>query len=168
MAENKDDIVTKEEKVIPDVQVQHESHFHDHDHAKKLIVIGSLAAIIFFIICITGILVSGSFTRTRELANNARQRISYGVRDGRQMMGNHMILGFNNNSIQGNVTAVDGQKLTINVSGTSKTVQISTDTRFPLNSDTKINVGDIVTVTGEQDSSGVIQAQHIIVNPTTK
>ena len=73
---------------------------------------------------------------------------------------------YNTNEISGKVTAVNGSSFIVDVAGTSKTVAISSTTRFPLNSATKVNVGDNVDVWGLQDSSGVIQADRIAVNPT--
>ncbi len=69
------------------------------------------------------------------------------------------------NRISGKVTAVNGQTFTIDASGTTKDVQITSDTRFPINSSTGVKTGDQVLVIGQQDSSGKIQATQIIVNP---
>ena len=66
------------------------------------------------------------------------------------------------NAVGGKVTAVNGQQFTIDASGTTKTVQITDTTRFPVNSGTQVKVGDQVIVSGEQDSKGVIQATRVI------
>lgn len=73
----------------------------------------------------------------------------------------------NQNAISSKVTAVNDKKFTIDASGTSKDIQISDTTRFPLDSATSVKVGDTVIVRGQQDSSGVIQATTILVNPQT-
>lgn len=69
------------------------------------------------------------------------------------------------NTIEGKVTAVNDQVFTMDNNGQSRNVQVSSSTRFPLDSTTKINVGDIITVRGQQDSNGMIQAVSISVNP---
>lgn len=87
----------------------------------------------------------------------------YGGRGGMMRGGNIA----NQNAISGKVTAVNDKKFTIDASGTPKDIQISDTTRFPLNSATSVKVGDTVIVRGQQDSSGVIQATTILVNPQT-
>jgi len=67
--------------------------------------------------------------------------------------------------IKGKVTAVGDKKFTLDYQGKSKEVQITENTRFPLDSETQIKVGDEVIVWGEQDASGIIQAYRIVVNP---
>lgn len=74
--------------------------------------------------------------------------------------------GYMEDRTQGKVTAVDGKKFTIDVSGTVTQVQITDTTRFPMNSATTVKVGDTVVVMGEKDSGGVVQAIRIMVNPT--
>lgn len=83
---------------------------------------------------------------------------------GRKLNGGNVA---NRNAISGKVTAVNDKKFTIDASGTSKEIQISDTTRFSLNSATSVKVGDTVIVRGQQDSSSVIQATTIVVNPTT-
>lgn len=67
--------------------------------------------------------------------------------------------------IWGKVMAVGDKKFTIEYEGKPKEVQISDETRFPLDSKTEINVGDTVEIWGEQDVHGTVQAERIIVNP---
>jgi len=67
--------------------------------------------------------------------------------------------------VTGKVTAVNGKTFAINVgSNQTKDVLISDTTRFPISSNTDIAVGDSVTVSGGQDSDGVIQAVRIVIN----
>jgi hypothetical protein len=166
MAENKDEIIVKKDEATPETALQGKSYVHDHGHMKKMVVIGGLAVTLILIVGLVGMLVAGRFVRNREFTNNFRGNTSYNLNSERRMMGGRMMLNFGSDSIQGNVTAVNGQKITLNVDGTSKTVQIGTDTRFPLDSSTKIVVGNVITVIGEQDSNGVIQAQRIVVDQT--
>ena len=165
MAETKEETVTETEN-----KVQTNSYIH-LDHKKKIIFLGSMTFLIFLIIACAGAVVVGKFARNRLVGNEqVGQGMNFATRGNREgmMSGRRgMMLGFNNNATQGKVTAVDGQKVTMDVSGTSKTVQIGTDTRFPLNSTTKIAVGDTISVVGEQDSTGTIQALRVIVNSTT-
>lgn len=102
---------------------------------------------------------NGRFIAKRGF-NGFYGRSGYGMTGGR-----HGFRGGNFNSgnaISGKVTAVNGQTLTIDASGTSKTVQISDSTRFPIGSATDIKTGDQVVVFGEQDSKGTVQATRII------
>lgn len=82
----------------------------------------------------------------------------------RGSMGHGRFMGAN--SVSGKVTSVNNLSFTIDQNGTTKTVQISSTTRFPINSATKVVVGDQVVIRGGQDNQGVIQATLIIVNPT--
>ena len=108
---------------------------------------------------------NGRFIAKRGF-NGFYGRSGYGMKGGRGMMGGgYGFRGGNFNSgntISGKVTAVNGQTLTIDASGTSKTVQISDSTRFPIGSATDIKTGDQVVVFGEQDSKGTVQATRII------
>ncbi len=70
-----------------------------------------------------------------------------------------------NNVTNGKVTEVNGQTFTVDDSGTNVKVQITSDTRFPVKSATSVKTGDQVNVWGEKDSTGVVQAERIVVNP---
>ncbi len=166
MAENKDEIV--EEKIVSEAKSLDTDHYyHYHEHARKAFIVG-LGIFLILLAGLIGLLTIGRYVRGREVTNTVRNQVGFNIQGRRGMMGGgRMMFGLAGNAIQGKVTAVDGQKLTVDVSGTSKTVQVGTDTRFPINSTTKINVGDTVSVTGEQDSNGVIQAVRIVVNPTS-
>lgn len=71
-----------------------------------------------------------------------------------------------NNYLTGKVTAVNDKQFTATIDSETRIVEISDTTRFPNTSATKVVVGDTVFVSGEQDSSGIIQATRIVVNPT--
>ncbi len=97
-----------------------------------------------------------------------RNRNMYGISRNYMRRGNGKRYTLNQNGqnlIEAKVTAVNGQTFTVDNNGQPKNVQILDTTRFPLNSATKVNVGDTVAVYGQQDSNGVIQATLISVNP---
>lgn len=136
---------------------------------KKLCIIAGAGALVFLVLL--GALVSGlalkKFAGKRNKAVMGRTfERGFGGKNlgGRGMMKDRG--GMMQNRTAGKVTAVNDKQFTIDVSGTSKTIQITDSTRFPVNSSSSINTGDQVIVTGEQNSNGVIQAERIIVNPT--
>ncbi len=111
-----------------------------------------------------------------ERGSNFREQYGFGKRDGfgmrdrgrdraclngRPGRGNWM----KGNVLTGKVTEVNGDIFTVETDGKTKKVEIGDSTRFPLNSATKVKVGDTVIVTGEQDSEGTVQAVRIIVSP---
>ena len=135
---------------------------NDHSHkVSDLVVGGIIGAIIVVVLLSIGSLFffrlpNRAFLGFRERAPVGEiYRGPFGARRGFVF----------SNSISGKVTAVNGQTFTVDVSGQSKTVQITDSTRFPITSATKMNVGDQVVVWGQQDSNGVIQATRIAVNP---
>jgi hypothetical protein len=67
----------------------------------------------------------------------------------------------------GQVSSVNGQTIVITEqSGTSQTVQITSSTQFAGGaSASQIAVGDTIMAVGQKNSSGVIQATRIIINP---
>lgn len=134
------------------------------DHCKKakcrpwLIMV--LAVVVFIFLALTAACVARvghkSFGRNRNMAKINRNCMRRGTRSRSTL---------SQNAIESKVTAVNDQTFTIDNNGQPKNVQISDTTRFPLNSATKVNVGNTVIVYGQQDSNGVIQAQLISVNP---
>jgi len=146
--------------------------YDDHNHMVKTLLLAIGAFVILAIVIIGGAMAFRTFERGR-LVNDIDQRVaangdSFGFRGGRMgMMGR----GFRQdndesaNTISGTVTAVDGSKFTVSVNNSSKTVEISDATRFPITSASKVAVNDKVEVVGQQDSNGVIQANEIVVNP---
>jgi len=68
-------------------------------------------------------------------------------------------------ALTGKVTEVSGDTFSVESDGKTKKVEISDSTRFPLDSATKVKVGDTVVVTGDQDSEGTVQAIRITVSP---
>jgi hypothetical protein len=164
MADNKDEIVVKEDKIEED------KHYDYHDHKKKVMLVGFLLFLLLIALGLAGAVAMRKLAVNRIVGTErVAQGRNFELRGNRggMMGGRNMMFGQSSNVTQGKVTAVDGQKITIDASGTTKAVQIGTDTRFPLNSTTKIAVGDTISVVGEQDSVGVIQALRVIVNPTT-
>ncbi|HUD07506.1 MAG TPA: DUF5666 domain-containing protein [Candidatus Saccharimonadales bacterium] len=72
------------------------------------------------------------------------------------------------NRVIGQVSSVNGQTIVItNQSGTSQTIQITSSTQFASGvSASQIAVGDTIMAAGQANSSGVIQATRIIINPS--
>lgn len=134
----------------------------------KYLLIGLVGLVVLVCLLVGGLFFSRCWFQHRQLVrrNNAKIGRDYSpVRH--QNFGARQKKIFKNNSISGKVTAVDGQTFTVDQNGQAKKVQIGDETRFPLISQTKVNVGDEVLVWGEQDSSGVVQAVRIIVNPNS-
>jgi|GEM_PF-4461773 hypothetical protein len=72
------------------------------------------------------------------------------------------------NRVIGQVTSINGQTIVVaDQSGTNQTIQITSSTQFS-NGDTasSIVVGDTIMAVGQKNSSGVIQATRIIINPS--
>jgi hypothetical protein len=117
-------------------------------------------------------LIGGSFFifRASRRFSPIRQQVSFNhnYNFNRSGFGHRNFMGrmMGVNSVSGKVIAVNGQTFTIDDNGQSRSVQINDTTRFSINSTTKINVNDQVVVWGLQNSSGVIQADHISVNPS--
>ena len=166
MAENeiKEEKVTEEQKPAPKVTQKPVDIEKKYKGAMVAVVV--LAAILL----IGGVAVMG--VATKRLVSNQRgagmmtQGRSFGEDStGLRGQGMRMRRGINQDSAK--VTAVDGKQFTIDLSGTTYKVQINDSTRFPVDSVTTVKVGDQVVVIGEKDSNGMIQADRIIVNPTT-
>lgn len=166
MAEEKE--IKEDAKEVKKSEDQKPSFSHMHN---KWMLFG-VAALITFVIVVFGTLAFHKVTEVGQFGRKSELRGGYGMMHGGvmgrgrgQFGGRGMMSG--HSASAGKVTAVNGQTLTVDFSGDSKTVQISDTTRFPLNSATAVKVGDQVVVVGEQDSKGVIQATRIIVNPAT-
>ena len=167
-----EEIVEKTEKTDEKAKAMSQNH-HDyyHAHKKKLMVVAG----VLLILLVVGLLAIGVIGKRMLGRGNVRQEFrierqnNFGsgmMNNGRGIRGGSGMMN-RENSTSGKVTAVDGKQFTIDASGTSVKVQISDSTRFPLNSATTVTVGDGVSVSGERDSNGVIQAVRIVVNPTT-
>ncbi|HUD20909.1 MAG TPA: hypothetical protein VMQ44_02490 [Candidatus Saccharimonadales bacterium] len=136
-----------------------------HFHHRRTWMFGWLVVLALFVILVFGLLFAGFNGHRREMdvgrfGENMDTRI--GGR-GFGMMGG--MRGARGGSLTAKVNAVNGQTLIVDDAGTSRTIQISSTTRFSLSSTTKIATGDTITVIGSQDSGGVIQADLIYVNP---
>jgi hypothetical protein len=72
------------------------------------------------------------------------------------------------NRIIGQVTSISGQTIVItDQSGTSQTINVTTATQFSNGASlSQIAVGDTIMVVGQKNSSNVIQATRIIINPS--
>jgi hypothetical protein len=165
MADEKD---TKLEEKAKAAITAAQNEYHDHNHlAKSLLIV--LGAFLILVVIAGGTMAAFRlFNRGRVVgAVENRGMMNFGGFRGGMMGGYRLGIGQeDDNVLTGTVKTVNGSKFTVDVNGTTKTVEISSDTRFPVNSATKVAVNDKVVVIGEQDSNGVIQATRIVVNPS--
>jgi hypothetical protein len=153
--------MAKEERVEK-TEARHEVDLNSKK--AKYILLGIFAFVLLSYLLLGGLLLRGLFGRGRGVMDG-KGMMGRGFRQERGFGDKMMGGGFRQNSVSGTVKAVEDKKFTIDVNGTTKTVQISDTTRFSLNSATSVKVNDKVLVWGEQDSNGVIQANRVEVNP---
>lgn len=155
---------------MPEAKTETAKKPAEKNDPNKNIILGVIIGFFLLLIIGSGLMVMGMAARSRFLFTRnigQNQEINdggYGYMMGRggsfgRMSGNYT------NRISGKVTAANDKKFTIDYNGTSKDVQITDSTRFPISSATTVKVGDTVIVMGQQDSGGVIQAIQVIVNP---
>lgn len=162
--------MAEEEKSVPEKNsngTTKEAPQKSYPVSNKGLLIGLLIAVVIVILLF--------FTLTFGFFGHYRYNYPNMMRgnDGRGYMMGPGYKGFGGNGygmmgqnvIRGKVTNVSGQTFTMDVSGTSKNVQINDTTRFPVSSSSSVKNGDTVLVWGLQDSKGVIQATYIQINP---
>jgi hypothetical protein len=130
---------------------------------------------IMFILVGVGLLLIGFVSG--YYANNGSKQASTELSAGRQGYPNFSNNGSSGygyfrsnygNRVIGQVSSVNGQTIVITEQGGSnQTVQITSSTQFASGaSASQIAVGDTIMAVGQKNSSGVIQATRIIINPT--
>lgn len=161
--ERQNPVANKNEDEVPKESVAEDSSYSEGK--TKYLLLGGLASFVIILVFVFGFMVFFRIRSHLYLRPNGARNIYVTRSFGRRDFGVKKRT-FGVNHISGKVTAVNGQTFVVDTSGQTKTVQISTNTRFPLNSVTKISVNDQVLVWGLQNSDGVIQANQIAVNPS--
>lgn len=141
-----------------------EQYHHYKSRRSMFFGLVGFIVLLFLVFGFIGVAVFGhSHNNKIGRVNNVAVERNFGGAGMNGMMGRGEFNG--SESVTGKVTAVNGKTFTMNVgSNTTKNVQISDSTRFPISSNTNISVGDSVTVHGGQDSNGIIQATLITIN----
>jgi len=142
--------------------------YHHHAHGAKMIL-----AVLFGLIILGGVFMLGRATDRGQF--EARKTVSFGnfqttqnpqMMNGRGMMGRG---GFERtNGMIGSVTAISGSNVTVLINNTSYTVTVSDSTSFSKAGNiakfSDLKVGDAISIRGQSNSSGNINATVITIN----
>ncbi len=163
--EEKNEKKPKLEDLPKENKHQYENYYQHRGHAMKVAIV-----VVGGIIIISGAFLVGSATSMHRLGDRRVEKIGInrempafnGGFRGKMMGGRGMEVGSN---IIGDVTKIDSNNLTVKVGSTEYTVVVSTSTAFikadQIAKQSDLKVGDQVTVAGQPDSNGQINANAI-------